>query len=112
MAKQFDGKVVLVAGGTGGLGRAVSLAFLGESARVVVSYRNEKEFSALKQTTDAHASLNGYQVDVTDEAAVGRLVNDIVAQSGRLDVMVNAVGAYAGGTTLWQTDPAVFDRMM
>lgn len=112
MAKQFDGKLVLVAGGTGGLGRAVSLAFLGESAQVVVTYRNENEFSALKQTTAARTSLSGYQVDVTDEVAVSQLVKDIVAASGRLDVMVNAVGAYAGGTPVWQTDSAVFDRMM
>jgi len=112
MAKQFDGKLVLVAGGTGGLGRAVSLAFLGESAHVVVTYRNENEFSALKQATVAHASLNGYQVDVTDELAVGQLVKEIVAASGRLDTMVNTVGAYAGGTPVWQTDSAVFDRML
>ena len=43
---------------------------------------------------------------------MGRLVNYILAAGGRLDVMVNAVGAYAGGTALWQTDPAVFERMM
>lgn len=112
MAKQFDGKVVLVAGGTGGLGKAVSQAFLGEDARVVVTYRNEKEFSELKRTVDVRASLNGYQVDVTDDTAVSQLVMEIVAGSGRLDVMVNAVGAYAGGTPVWQTEPAVFDRML
>jgi NAD(P)-dependent dehydrogenase (short-subunit alcohol dehydrogenase family) len=49
---------------------------------------------------------------VTDEVAVGRLVNQIVAANGRLDAMVNAVGAYAGGTPVWQTDPLVFDRML
>ncbi len=38
---RFAGKVALVAGGTGGLGRAVSLAFLDELARVVVTYRRE-----------------------------------------------------------------------
>jgi NAD(P)-dependent dehydrogenase (short-subunit alcohol dehydrogenase family) len=112
MAKQFDGKVVLVAGGTGGLGKAVSQAFLGEDAKVAVTYRNEKEFSELKKTVDVRASLNGYQVDVTDDTAVSQLVKEIVAGSGRLDVMVNAVGAYAGGTPVWQTEPAVFDRML
>lgn len=44
----FSGQVVLVAGGTGGLGNAVSLAFLEEGAKVVVTYRKEAEFAALK----------------------------------------------------------------
>ncbi len=39
MSARFEGKAVLVAGGTGGLGRAVSLAFLRENAVVVVTYR-------------------------------------------------------------------------
>jgi NAD(P)-dependent dehydrogenase (short-subunit alcohol dehydrogenase family) len=40
MNGNFANKVILVAGGTGGLGRAVSLAFLQEKATVVVPYRN------------------------------------------------------------------------
>ena len=47
-------RVVLVAGGTGGLGRAVSLAFLGEGARVVVTYRKQEEFDALKKLAAAN----------------------------------------------------------
>ncbi|PYU74315.1 MAG: hypothetical protein DMG49_04930 [Acidobacteria bacterium] len=48
MSDKFEGKVVLVAGGTGGLGRAVSLAFLEEGAKVVATYRKQEEFDALK----------------------------------------------------------------
>ena len=43
MNTMFSGKVTLVAGGTGGLGRAVSLAFLQEGASVVVTYRKQAE---------------------------------------------------------------------
>jgi NAD(P)-dependent dehydrogenase (short-subunit alcohol dehydrogenase family) len=102
-----------VAGGTGGLGRAVSLAFLDELARVVVTYRRPDEFAVLKKAAGAHASsLEGYKIDVTDEAAVGKLVESLVAESGRIDTLVNAVGAYAGGTPLWGTDPKVFEQML
>jgi FlaA1/EpsC-like NDP-sugar epimerase len=44
----FSDKIVLVSGGTGGLGNAVSLAFLEEGARLVVTYWKEEEFAALK----------------------------------------------------------------
>ena len=47
MNARFSGKVVMVAGGTGGLGRAVSLAFLEEDARVIVTCRHPEEFAAL-----------------------------------------------------------------
>ena len=49
----FAQKVVLVAGGTGGLGRAVTLAFLGQDARVAVTYRNTEELETLKAAAGA-----------------------------------------------------------
>jgi NAD(P)-dependent dehydrogenase (short-subunit alcohol dehydrogenase family) len=111
--KKFAGKIVLVAGGTGGLGRAVSLAFLEEGANVVVTYRNEKEFVALKSAAGTKASfLKGYPVDVTDEGATKQLISSIVAEHSRLDAMVNTVGGYAGGTKLWESDIRVFDQML
>ncbi len=113
MNKRFSGKLALVAGGTGGLGRAVSLAFLEEGAKVVVTYRDQKEWDDLKAISAASiSSLAGHRVDVTDSAGVGELVQKVVVEYGHLDVMVNTVGAYAGGMKLWETDPKVFDQML
>jgi NAD(P)-dependent dehydrogenase (short-subunit alcohol dehydrogenase family) len=107
------GKVVLVAGGTGGLGRAVSLAFLADGARVAATYVRSEEFDGLKNAAGANApALSGYGVDVTDEAAVGRLMEEIVTKHARLDVLVNAVGAYAGGVKFWEMETKVFEQMM
>ena len=112
MAGRFNGKLVLVAGGTGGLGKAVSLAFLKESADVAVTYRDPKGFAALKSASEAHsASLQGHPVDVTDEVAVGQLVERLSAEGKPLAALVNVVGAYAGGTALWQTESKVMDHM-
>lgn len=113
MSARFSGRTVLVAGGTGGLGRAVSLAFLVEGAVVVVTYRREDELAALKTAAGADASrLEGQRVDVTEEASVSRLVDTVVARHQRLDALVNAVGGYAGGVKLWNLDPKVFDQML
>src|SRR5271155_2439417 len=106
-------KIVVVAGGTGGLGRAVSLAFLGQSDRVVVTYRKQAEFDALKTAAGATDSLlEGSTVDVTDEAAVNQMIAAVVARHGRLDALVNTVGGYAGGVKLWEMDTKVFDQML
>jgi NAD(P)-dependent dehydrogenase (short-subunit alcohol dehydrogenase family) len=110
---RFSSKLIIVAGGTGGLGRAVSLAFLQEGARVAVTYRDPAEFDALKTAAGSNASsLLGEAVDVTDEAAVRRFVDGILANGGQIDALVNAVGGYAGGIKLWELDPQTFEKML
>ncbi len=109
----FTGKVALVAGGTGGLGRAVSLAFLNAGAELIVTYRKDEEFGDLKSVAGANASrLVGRHVDVSDEGAVQQLIERIGAENGRLDVLVNTVGGYVGGVKLWELDTRVFDQML
>lgn len=113
MRPKFDGKVVLVAGGTGGLGRAVTLAFLEEGAKVVATYRAQEGFDALRNAAGKNGSnLEGHGVDVTDEIAVRQLVEKIVGKYRRIDAVVNAVGGYAGGTKLWELESKVFDQML
>src|SRR3984893_4454870 len=113
MSLNFEGKVVLVAGGTGGLGRAVTLAFLEEGAKVVATYREREELDALKIAAGVNmAQLDGFTVDVTDEAAVRQLIEKIVGKYRRLDAMVNTVGGYAGGTKLWELETKVFEQML
>jgi NAD(P)-dependent dehydrogenase (short-subunit alcohol dehydrogenase family) len=113
MSERFEGHVALVAGGTGGLGRAVSLAFLKENAKVIATSRRPEELDALKSEAGANsAQLDGAVVDVTDEAAVRQLVEKILAQHGRLDILVNTVGGYTGGTKLWELETKVFDQML
>lgn len=110
---RFANDVVLVAGGTGGLGAATSRAFLDEGATVVVTYRRQGEYDALAAAAgSAGARLSGVATDVTDEAAARALVAGILAQHARLDALVNAVGGYAGGTNLVDADDGALDRML
>ena len=110
---RFSDNVVLVAGGTGGLGRSVSQEFLREGAHVAVTYRNKTEFAALQEAANADASsLTGFTVDVTEEEAVGQLIGQIMTKFGRLDALINTVGGYAGGPALWESDVNVFERML
>lgn len=109
----FAGKIALVAGGTGGLGRAVAMALLEQGARVAVTYRNAAELEALNASAgDGAARLSGHATDVTDETAVRGLVGELVARHGRLDALVNAVGGYAGATKLWDMDAKTLDQML
>jgi NAD(P)-dependent dehydrogenase (short-subunit alcohol dehydrogenase family) len=103
----------LVAGGTGGLGRAVSLSFLLAGARVHVTYRKQEELDELKRLAEGGVTrLEAHNVDLADEVSVRKLVESIAKAEGRLDVLVNSVGGYAGGVELWELDNEVFERMM
>ncbi|HKE27913.1 MAG TPA: SDR family NAD(P)-dependent oxidoreductase [Bryobacteraceae bacterium] len=109
----FAGKNVLVAGGTGGLGRVVTLAFLEQGARAFVPYQSEKEFANLESAAGERASrLEGRELDVTNEATVKKLVDEIAGAHGHLDVLVNAVGGYIGGIKAWELDDSEMGRML
>src|SRR3984885_482663 len=113
MKSDFANKIVVIAGGTGGLGNAVSRAFLDEDAKVIVTYRKEEEFAALKLGAGAKASaLEGFALDVTDEGATSEFVGRVLSQHGRVDALVNTVGGYAGEVTLWELETKVFDAML
>jgi NAD(P)-dependent dehydrogenase (short-subunit alcohol dehydrogenase family) len=89
------------------------LAFLEHGAQVAVTFRHDNELQALKDAAADHAiRLTGFNVDATDPAQTAELVNKIVGQWNRLDVLVNTVGGYAGGTPLWKLDPEVFEHMI
>jgi NAD(P)-dependent dehydrogenase (short-subunit alcohol dehydrogenase family) len=109
----FAGDLALVAGGTGALGRAVSLAFLEAGASVAVTFRRASELEDLREASGARGvRLSGDAVDVTDEAAVARFLREVRERHGRLDCLVNCVGGYAGGSKLWEADAKVFDDML
>jgi NAD(P)-dependent dehydrogenase (short-subunit alcohol dehydrogenase family) len=110
---RFKDKVALVAGGTGALGRAVATAFAREGARVIVTYRHQQEFDAFisQLKTDGYEAT-GVMVDATDPASVARMVEDILAKHGALDILVNTIGAYHGGKRIWEEEPSAYEQMM
>ena len=108
----MTGRVAIVAGGTGALGRSVVLRFLRDGAAVFVPWAVVEEWQALeKDAGPGRPRLHGARVDVTDEAAVAAFVAEVVARGGRLDVLVNAVGGFAGGD-LASTPLAEWRRML
>jgi NAD(P)-dependent dehydrogenase (short-subunit alcohol dehydrogenase family) len=110
----FDDKVVLVAGGTGALGREVAMAFLEAGARVAVTYQRAAEFAAFRAAAERTGTQapEGASLDVTDLAATESYVTQLATRHGRLDILVNAVGGYAGGKNVWESSAADYDKMM
>src|SRR3989442_2544381 len=89
----FTGSVVAIPGGTGGLGRAVTLSFLRAGATVVTTCLVPPEQDRLAKEAGAlSARLSWLRVDVTDEGAGKRFAEEIVARHGRADGLINILG--------------------
>ena len=103
----LDGKAVVVTAAAGtGIGSAVAQRCLDEGARVVLSDRHERR---LGETGDKLAAAYPGRVwsvpcDVTDEAAVGRLITAAADRCGRIDVMVNNAGLGGQAPVVEMTD--------
>jgi NAD(P)-dependent dehydrogenase (short-subunit alcohol dehydrogenase family) len=108
----FAGKIGLVAVGAGALGRAVSLGVLDADAGTIVAYQYDNESTDLRTAASANVSrLVGHKTDVTNEAAVGELIEQILSEKGRLDGLVNTLGGYTGGMKMRESEASILDRM-
>src|SRR5262245_53399573 len=89
----LQGKVALVAGGGGGLGRAVVLDYARAGMRLVVCDRDEELLArTVADVTAAGEAPLSAVIDVRDADAFTRAFDDGIAHFGRLDVLVNVVG--------------------
>jgi 3-oxoacyl-[acyl-carrier protein] reductase len=91
MNKLLAGKVVLVTGGARGIGAATCRVLANEGASVAVNYATSKSKAeaVAAQIVAAGGQAKAYGADVTDEAAVKRMIDAIVADFGRIDGVVN-----------------------
>jgi short-subunit dehydrogenase len=85
-------KVVLITGCSSGIGEALALAFKKQGHMVHATARRQEALSAL-----ASAGMATHSLEVTDETACKRVVDDVVKKSGRIDVLVNNAGYGAFG---------------
>lgn len=107
---EIQGSVAIVTGATRGMGRAISDALARAGASVVLVARTE---SALRQVESEIRSSGGEAVgiaaDVTDRASVEAMVEDVLARSGRVDLLVNSA-FWGPPASLMETDEDFWDR--
>ncbi|RAP78557.1 SDR family NAD(P)-dependent oxidoreductase [Paenibacillus montanisoli] len=112
MRNRLDGKVIVVTGGTKGIGKGIALMCAAEGAKVVISGRNERDgsqvVSQIAETTGTEALF--IQKDIGSEAACRELFEESAAHFGRIDGLVNNAGIFPRGTML-DTTEELFDSI-
>jgi NAD(P)-dependent dehydrogenase (short-subunit alcohol dehydrogenase family) len=110
-SKTFEGKVVLVTGGTSGIGKATAIAFARDGAKVVLSGRREKEGA---QVVAEIKKLGGdaafVRADVAKDADVKAMVKFTVDKFGKIDIAFNNAGVEWKGP-LDQANEAEYRRV-
>jgi NAD(P)-dependent dehydrogenase (short-subunit alcohol dehydrogenase family) len=93
---RLDGKVAVVVGGGGGIGKALALGLARQGADVALASRNLEKLKAaaaeIAADPDVRTRVEAFQMDSTDEASVQKAVADIVAAMGTVDILVNSQG--------------------
>lgn len=105
----FKGKVVIVTGGASGIGEASAKLFAEHGAHVVIADFSEHGQAVADALSEQGAKSLFVKTDVTDTAAVQRMVDETVAAFGRIDVLFANAGIAADGP-IDQLSEAAWDR--
>jgi 3-oxoacyl-[acyl-carrier protein] reductase len=111
----LDGRLVVITGGAGGIGRAIASGALAGGARVSLWDRDDAALDAAAAALtarDPHARIDTRRVDVTDEAAIAAALAADLRAHGRIDALVNNAGILGEVQPIWATTPADFRRVL
>jgi NAD(P)-dependent dehydrogenase (short-subunit alcohol dehydrogenase family) len=90
----FQGKHVLITGGSRGIGRAAAVAFAQAGATVAVHYHRQQEAAEHVKAGLAGSGHILVQADVADSQAVAHMVEETISNLGHIDILVNNAGIY------------------
>ena len=106
---RLDGKVAVITGAGGGMGREAALVFSEEGAQVCVADVNEE---AAEQTADAAREAFAFQVDVADPENVRAMYDATKERYGGIDILYNNAGISPGDdASILETEPDAWDRV-
>ncbi|MBN4910543.1 SDR family NAD(P)-dependent oxidoreductase [Staphylococcus sp. EG-SA-13] len=91
---KLQGKVAIISGGTIGIGQSMALALAQAGVQIIIADHNvsstNKTLSGIKQSEDFKTIA--LKVDITDPTSVNQMLNNVIEQFGKIDMLVNKVG--------------------
>ncbi len=104
--KLLEGKVALITGATRGIGRAIAVKFAEEGANVAFTYRqiNNNAQELIDELTQKGVNCKGYASDASDYAVTEETVKQIMADFGKIDILINNAGITKDGMLMRMTE--------
>ncbi len=108
----FKNKVVIITGGTRGIGFETAKAFLEKKANVIIfGSKPESVVSAINKLNDLGHTADGYYPNLNNYDEVEKLFNEIANKYGRIDILINNAGISAN-KKIEETTPEEFSKIM
>lgn len=106
MKIDFTNRVVLITGASRGIGRAIAFLFAEHGAHVALNYIQNQDAtdSLITELKAFPVKARGYQADIADETAVNTMIDQVAADFGRIDVLVNNAGIWKEASITTITD--------
>jgi NAD(P)-dependent dehydrogenase (short-subunit alcohol dehydrogenase family) len=93
LSGKVKGRVVVITGGSSGIGKAAALKVAAAGAKLVICARGAEELAETKKEIEAAGGIcHTYQVDLADLASCDKFVADVLAEHGHVDILVNNAG--------------------
>lgn len=97
----LEGKVALITGGSRGIGRGIVESFAKQGAQVAFTFAGSVEKAAeLEKSLSSSTKIKGFQSDASDFDAAQTLVDDVIAEFGKVDILINNAGITKDGLLL------------
>lgn len=110
----FEGRVAIVTGGGRGIGSAIAKALAAAGATVAVNYRRDEEAAkaTVAEIEAAGGKAKAYQASVDSWDDSFAMVQQVAADFGYIDILINNAGIASRGQTVFDTDPAEMERVV
>lgn len=112
--QRFENQTAIVAGGARGIGKGIAERIAREGGKVVLfDVLQTQLYATVDQLKSEKLNVQGFVVDITDASQVRETIANVVAKSGRLDVMVNCAGIVGqSATKIMDYDDEVFRKVI
>lgn len=109
--ERFKDKIVVITGGTSGIGAGCAAAFAKEGAKVVIAGRSREKGEKIVRENSGFGEIHFEMLDVTEERAIDAFANKISQQYGDIDILFNNAGIYPAFSSLEDTTNKDWDEV-
>ncbi|MCI5495002.1 MAG: SDR family oxidoreductase [Roseburia sp.] len=107
-SKEFEGKAVLISGGSGGIGLAIAKSLQEAGAIVIIAGTNEKKLEKISKDTNLKTVVMNYSMPETFESVIEK----VTTKYGKIDIFISSAGVHTENVDFWTMNQEEFDRVM